>query len=229
MCCSAAKCKSMKIHAITYGRSVMPQSMVIAGGDPYTYLPIGLILYVIELENRWILIDAGCDTLPGFDLQDHVSPAQALRNYGIEPNQITDVIITHAHHDHVDGVRYFPRSRIYMQVEEYRKGKRYIPENAEVHTFTEECIVADCIHVTRVGGHSAGSSIATVQAGEVQYVFGADECYLPICLEKNIPTGVSSNPQASRWFVSHFSDARYRVLLSHDPKVKTGIIFSERN
>lgn len=203
--------------------------MVLTGGDPERKCPIVFLLYVIETGNRRVLIDAGCDTLPGFQMEELVSPAKALKEYGIDPKSITDVIITHAHHDHIDGLRHFAHADVYIQAEEYSKGMKYIPENTRVHTFEQDCVVADCIRVKRVGGHSIGSSIALVQWEDVQYVFGGDECYLPVCLEKGISTGASHDPQASRWFVAHFADTRYRVLLSHDPKIKTGIIISERN
>lgn len=219
----------MTIHAIRHARSTLPESMVLNGGEPDKRCDIVFLLYVIETGDRRILIDAGCDSLPGFQMKGLVSPEKALKDYGISPESITDVIITHAHHDHIDGLRHFPDADVYIQAEEYSKGKKYIPEKARVHTFEENRVVADRIRVQRVGGHSVGSSIALVQMGDTQYVFGGDECYLTVCLEKNIPTGASHDPQASRWFVSHFADTRYRVLLSHDPKIKTGIIFSERN
>lgn len=228
-CSSAAQCKAMTIHAISYARSTLPESMVLAGGDPEQKCSITFLLYVIDTADRCVLIDAGCDTLPGFQMEDFVSPAKALKAYGIEPDRITDVIVTHAHHDHIDGLRHFSGANVYIQAEEYRKGRKYIPDHARVHVFEEECVVADRIRVKRVGGHSVGSSIALVQVADVQYVFGGDECYLPVCLEKGIPTGASHDPKMSQWFVTHFAAPGYRVLLSHDPKIKTGMIISERN
>jgi len=219
----------MKIHGISYARSTLPENMVLAGGDPEKKCDIVFLLYVIDTGHRRVLIDAGCDTLPDFEMEDFVSSAKALENYGIAPAQITDVIITHAHHDHIDGLRHFAHADVYIQQEEYTRGKKYIPEAARVHTFDKETVVAECVRVLRVGGHSVGSSIALVTAGDTRYVFGGDECYLPVCLETGIPTGASRDPEASCWFVSHFADPDYRVLLSHDPKIKTGILYSERN
>ncbi|MBP3478227.1 MAG: MBL fold metallo-hydrolase, partial [Oscillospiraceae bacterium] len=217
----------MTIHAIQYARSTLPESMVLTGGDPKRKCDIVFLLYVIDTEGKCVLVDAGCDTMPGFQMEDFVSPAKALKDYGIEPDWITDVIVTHAHHDHIDGLRHFPGANVYIQAEEYSKGRKYIPETARVYIFEEECVVADRIRVKRVGGHSMGSSIALVQVADAQYVFGGDECYLTVCLEKGIPTGASCDPKMSRWFVTHFSAPGYRVLLSHDPKMKTGMIISE--
>ena len=214
----------MKIHAIEYARSNLPESMVLSGGDADQQLEISFLLYVVETESRKILIDAGCDSLPGFEMRSFISPAKALFDYGISPESITDVIITHAHHDHIDGLRHFPHSQIHIQANEYRNGLAYIPKNAILSIFDEETVVAEKIFVERIGGHTAGSCIAKVQLGDTQYIFGGDECYLPICLEKNIPTGASHDSSASMSFIQRFSRPGYRVLLTHDTQIQTGII-----
>ena len=214
----------MKIHAIEYARSSLPESMVFAGGAVERKMEINFLLYVIELADRKILIDAGCDDLPGFEMHNHISPFAALRNYGIAPESITDVIITHAHHDHIDGLRHFPITRVYIQALEYAKGISYIPDDAVVITFRDRYRLADGITIQCIGGHTAGSSIVLVKNGEKQYIFGGDEMYLPICLEKNIPTGASHNPKTSADFLQAVRNCNARLLLTHDPQISTGII-----
>ncbi|MBO5323116.1 MAG: MBL fold metallo-hydrolase [Oscillospiraceae bacterium] len=214
----------MRIHAIEYAQSRLPESMVLAGGNSNKQLDISFLLYVVEIEHRRILIDAGCDSLPGFEMKNFISPAKALSDYGILPEQITDVIITHAHHDHIDGLHHFPQARIHIQSDEYLKGAHYIPITARVHIFEESCVVAKHIQILHIGGHTSGSCIAKVQVGNMQYIFGGDECYLPICLEQNIPTGASHDPDASKAFIDRFCRPGYRVLLTHDTQIHTGII-----
>lgn len=214
----------MKIHAIEYARSQLPESMVFAGGSKDKHLEIAFLLYLVETMERKVLIDAGCDHLPGFQMVNFVFPVQALSDYGISAKEITDVIVTHAHHDHIDGLRHFPYAQIHIQKEEYPKAVPYIPETAALNIFDQGCIVADCIAVEKIGGHTAGSSIATVQIGKTRYIFGGDECYLPICLEQNIPTGCSHNKEASQAFLSRFRGPDDRVLLTHDTQIHTGLI-----
>lgn len=201
---------------------------MLSGGDPNTVHSIGFLLYLIEIGDRKILIDAGCDDLPGFVLADHVSPATALCSYGIRPEQITDVIITHAHHDHIQGVHHFPNAVIYIQEEEYRKDHSYIHPETVVVSFAEECIVADCVKVLKIGGHSVGSSIALLSTPQGCLVFGGDECYLPVCIHRHIPTGVSHDPQKSLEFLEKYGTSQYQILLSHDPGIQTGILFKTR-
>ncbi len=220
------KRKEISIHAISYGCTALPEDMVIAGGAPEKEYPIALLLYLIDTGDRRVLIDAGCDTLPGFELHDFRSPAVALRDYGIPPESITDVIITHAHHDHIDGVRHFPNAVIHIHQLEYQRRSDRLPPDATVHVFDKNCTVADLIRLTHIGGHSPGSSIAEIQLGETIYVFGGDECYLSLCLHRQIPTGSSVNPEASQHFVSKYSAPNYTVLLAHDPSISTGEIIT---
>ena len=218
----------MTIHAIQYAQSTLPESMVLSGGSEEKQLDISFVLYVVEIGARLILIDAGCDNLPGFVLANFTPPVQALANYGIAPAQITDVIITHAHHDHIDALRHFPQAMVHIQKEEYRKAIAFIPTSARVHTFQDHSTVANRLTIQRIGGHTAGSCIVQIKINDITYIFGGDECYLPICLAQKIPTGTSHNPQASNAFIKRFCKPGYRVLLTHDTQIQTGIIISER-
>lgn len=219
--------KRIALHSIRYGRTTLPEDMVMHGGDPQKAYPIALLLYLIDTGDRRVLIDAGCDTMPGFETEDFCSPATALAHYGVTPDTITDVIITHAHHDHIDGVRHFPQAVIYIQKLEYDRRKACLPPGTSVCVFDKNCTVADCIDVTHIGGHSPGSSIAQVMVAGKTYVFGGDECYLPVCIRKQIPTGSSVCLEASKQFVQTYSAPKYTVLLAHDPDISTGKIAAE--
>jgi len=58
------------------------------------------------------------DTL-GVD--DWQPPKVALSAIGIAPEQITDILITHAHFDHMGGMDFFPDSTFYIQERELTK------------------------------------------------------------------------------------------------------------
>ena len=52
-------------------------------------------------------MDAGCDDGAGFEMSLFKKPIAVLKEYGLSPNDITDVIITHSHHDHIEAVKYY--------------------------------------------------------------------------------------------------------------------------
>ena len=95
---------SVQLQAIEYANSDLPESMIFEGGDKQKRLPIAFIVYCIQTEGRVILVDAGCDTMPGFEMRDFIGPVAALKQHGINALDVTDVILTHAHHDHAEAV-----------------------------------------------------------------------------------------------------------------------------
>lgn len=220
--------KQPQIEWVTYGKSTLTENLIFQGGSKDARRPIVFGLYLIRWGERNILIDAGCDSLPGFEMTDLISPAQAVEKLGINATQVTDVVITHAHHDHIQGLHHFPHATVYIQQDEYTAGKKHIPSTCRVCTFSERCMVADCLEVEKIGGHSKGSCIAKMHIDGACYVFCGDECYLRECLTRRIPTGGSCNPEKSLEFIQKYSDPTYHVLLSHDPERQDGTVVSAK-
>ena len=199
-----------------YAKSVLPESMIFINGDAKKFREIVFKVFLIKSEGRLILIDAGCETMPNFVMRDFIGTVQALRNINIMPDEITDVVITHSHHDHIECVKYFENAVIHIEENEYEAGKKYIPENFRVNVFKDEFEVYGGVKAVKIGGHSQGSCIVEIENEGRIFVVSGDECYLRECLDKKIPTGASKNPQASRDFVEKYSDEKYTVLLCHD-------------
>ncbi|MBQ8344898.1 MAG: hypothetical protein IJY42_01365, partial [Clostridia bacterium] len=62
----------MKITPVLYGRTTLPESEIFAGGNRERRRPILLQIHLIETEGRRILVDAGCVTMSGFTVEDHI-------------------------------------------------------------------------------------------------------------------------------------------------------------
>ena len=186
-------------------------------------VPISLTLYLIETRGRKILVDAGCDTMPGYDVKHHISPAKALRRCGMTPSDITDLVLTHAHNDHAGAAHYFTKATVHIAAKEYdyAQKKGFLPSNLKVLPFEESREIAG-VTVSVWGGHSAGSAIVTFSHGGREYVIAGDECYHRDCLTQNRPTGSSVDPERSRAFVEKYRNDAYTVLLSHDCAILPG-------
>ncbi|MBQ8351445.1 MAG: MBL fold metallo-hydrolase [Clostridia bacterium] len=212
------------VTAVKYGETTLPRRMVFAdsAGDD-TKVPISLVLYLIECNGKKILVDAGCDAMPGYDVQHHISPAEALTRCGVPPTDITDVILTHAHHDHIEAVHYFINANVHMSLPEYEKAikRGLLPPNLHVSPFEQTRRIGEVCAVVW-GGHSAGSLIVTFAHEGREYVISGDECYDRACLVERRPTGVSCNPRKSFDFVNTYSSDKYTVLLSHDGAILPG-------
>ena len=210
----------IKIIPILYGKSTLPERMCFEGGNREKKLPIVFKVYLVETGEKLILVDAGCETMPGFVMENFIGTVKALENVGVSPDEITDVLITHAHHDHIECVKYFKNALIHIQKDEYENGKKYIPDGFSVNVFEDEFSITPQIKIIKIGGHTKGSSVVEIQKDGKIYIIAGDECYLRACLEKKIPTGSSFNKEASRNFIEKYSDKKYSVLLCHDREEK---------
>ncbi len=206
----------MQIIPIEYGKSVLQESFVFQGGKAEAVRDIVFKVFLIETEDRKILVDAGCETMPGFVMRDFTGTVEALKNEGFLPGDITDVIITHSHHDHIECVKYFKNAVIHIESGEYEAGKKYIPEGFKVNVFENELTVYNGIKAVKIGGHSEGSCVVEIENEGKIYVVAGDECYSRECLTAKIPTGSSVNPQLSKNFIEKYSDEKYTVLMCHD-------------
>ena len=208
--------KNIHITPILYGRSVLRESSIFHGGRPDSSLPIVFMVYLIQCDGKLILVDAGCETMPGFVMKDFNGTIAALKNHGYRPEDITDLVITHAHHDHIECAKYFPWATVYIQEEEYKKGARYLESNPKVVTFSEEYRLSQNIVIKRIGGHTVGSSVVEINTAETCYVIAGDECYLREVLDKKLLTGASVCKERSLSFLNTYSQKEYTVLLSHE-------------
>lgn len=208
----------MKIVALKYGESTFGENFIFRGGSNDKKLPISFVIYLIQTDGKNILVDAGCDSGVGFLMSVFKKPVEVLNDYGLEADDITDVVLTHSHEDHIESVGYYKNAVIHIQKDEYSHGKKYIPDDFCVNLFDDELQLTEDVKVKKIGGHSLGSCI--VQAKN--YVLCGDECYYKKCLTDKIMTGASCNELASLDFINTYSHEKYKPLLFHDPDILKG-------
>jgi glyoxylase-like metal-dependent hydrolase (beta-lactamase superfamily II) len=114
------------IHVIEFARSkgqpwVDPVSGMARDGD--VDLPFSFVL--AERDDKRVLVDTGFmqdENSSGFSGQfgipNWISPVRMLGEFGIAPGTITDVILTHAHFDHMGAVAEFAKAQLYIQKSE---------------------------------------------------------------------------------------------------------------
>ena len=206
-----------KLYAVKYGESDLSGDRMLSGGDPEIRCPIDFLIYLLRVDSHWILIDAGCLSMPGWEMRQFCPPTEVLDRLGIRAEEIDGVILTHAHRDHAEALSLFPNATVYVQQDVLaRDGGRYIPRNMRTVTFEEELWITDSIRAVRIGGHAAGSSVVELyREGKPLYVAVGDECYGEICFETDTPTGASVDPERSRAFLKTYRN--WERLYSHAP------------
>ena len=202
----------MQITRVTYGYTSMDMSWIIAGGDKETRFPIVLSFFLLRSQDRTILVDAGCDSMKGFVIRDFIGPVEALRRLGVAPEDVTDILITHSHADHMAGIVHFPHAHIYLNRLEYEKGKKYLLESQPLTLFDDHLTPFEGVTMVHIGGHSPGSCV--VEVGRT--VICGDECYSRYNLEHKVPTAKTCNVERSQAFVDRYCTG-WETLLCHQP------------
>ncbi len=112
-----------EVYAIRYATIPdFPVAALIQGADPARKLDIAMTVWLVRGNGRNILVDSGFyreQFFKQWKVNDFVKPSEALAPLGVRPEEITDVIITHMHWDHADGMDLFPKARIWLQKDEY--------------------------------------------------------------------------------------------------------------
>lgn len=111
------------IEAIRYATIPgFPLAQLVRGASRDERLDIAMVVWLIRGEGHTILFDSGFHRKKWFDqfqVTDFLSPEEAVRQAGVDPAQVTDVIISHAHWDHMGGIDLFPNATIWIQKAEY--------------------------------------------------------------------------------------------------------------
>jgi glyoxylase-like metal-dependent hydrolase (beta-lactamase superfamily II) len=79
-------------------------------------------IWLIRGGGRNILFDSGFHRARWFKewtIEDYLSPDAAVRLAGVSPEQVTDIVISHAHWDHLGGIDLFPNAAVWIQKEEF--------------------------------------------------------------------------------------------------------------
>jgi glyoxylase-like metal-dependent hydrolase (beta-lactamase superfamily II) len=113
-----------EVYAVRFG--TLPQFSVaglVAGADKARRLDIPVMVWLLKgSDGRRVLVDAGFYRprfVQQWKVQNFRSPADAVAAAGVKPEEITDVVISHAHWDHVGGVDLFPKATVWIQRDEY--------------------------------------------------------------------------------------------------------------
>jgi glyoxylase-like metal-dependent hydrolase (beta-lactamase superfamily II) len=91
----------------------------IIGASQNDSIDITLMFWLLKDPNdRNILVDAGfIDST--HSIKNFIRPDSILLQLNISPQEISDIIITHPHYDHIGGMTLFPNAMIWMNQDDY--------------------------------------------------------------------------------------------------------------
>ena len=199
----AAPAPEYSIQAIRYASSPGDSVADLVMGAPKDEkLDTVFAVWLIRGGGRNILFDSGFHRekwFKYFTVTDYLRPDEAVRLAGVKPDEITDVVISHAHWDHMGGIDLFPKATVWIQKDEFRyytgeawqaggQNDGIDPEDATelVRLNTEERLrLVDGDNVEIFPGiraytgarHTYASQYLRVE-GRPSFVLASDNCYL---------------------------------------------------
>ena len=112
------------IEAIRYGTiREFPVSELVIGAPEAEKVDIAMVVWLVRGGGRNVLFDSGfhrekwLKEFPAF--ADYLRPDEAVRLAGVRPEDVTDVVISHAHWDHMGGIDLFPKATVWIQKQEF--------------------------------------------------------------------------------------------------------------
>ncbi len=119
----AAPPPSYSIEAIRYATVPrFPLESLVMGAPAGERVDIAMVVWLIRGGGRTILFDSGFHRekwMKQFQVADYARPDEAVRAAQAAPEDVTDIVVSHAHWDHVGGVDLFPRATVWIQKDEF--------------------------------------------------------------------------------------------------------------
>ena len=234
------------VDAIRYATIAgFPVRGLVAGADTSRRLDIAMAVWLIRGNGRTVLVDAGFyrdKFVQRWKPSGFVTPAAAVQRAGVRPQDVTDIIVSHIHWDHADGIDLFPNARVWIQADEYDhhigpagevRDRAIDPDDAAMFvSLTKrgrvELVKGDSteiipgITVFTGGKHTFGSQYATVRTKSGTAVIASDNLYLYENLDRHRPIAQTldslSNLKAQERMMRLASAPRL-IVPGHDPAV----------
>ncbi|MGI9624561.1 MAG: MBL fold metallo-hydrolase [Acidimicrobiales bacterium] len=172
-------------------------------GQAKMELPLGAFL--VHSSGRTILVDAGVggvenDAIKGGELVAN------LGEVGLTCDDITDVLLTHLHFDHIGWVTRrgevtFPNATVRCHAADWawfgegeqadaHVQRKMSPVVDRLELFDSDCVIAPGVTVRHAPGHTPGSTIVVLSSGSERALLLGDVAHCPLELTENDWEGV---------------------------------------
>ncbi|HWY68122.1 MAG TPA: N-acyl homoserine lactonase family protein [Terriglobales bacterium] len=200
---ATAGAQSYTIQAIRYATVPdFPVSNLVIGAPKEEKVNLAMVFWLLRGGGHNVLFDSGFHRekwFKQFPITEYLRPDEAVKLAGVKPEEVTDIIVSHAHWDHMGGIDLFPKATVWIQKEEfaYYTGDAWQPggkhggidseDVAELERLNtqgrlrlvngDDVEILPGIRAYTGGRHTYASQYIRVD-GEPVYVLASDNCYL---------------------------------------------------
>lgn len=200
---------AFEVYALCYGRrsGFRGEHFLGYGGDSAEPHPTAYYIWLAVSPEHTVVVDAGIR--PGrarqLDGLDYVDPVRLLVEFGVDPEAVGHVVLTHLHYDHCGTVAGFPNARFLVQRSEmdYWTGpwakrierERWLLDEAALEHMRSGAVdlvdgdaeVVPGVSVHLVGGHTAGMQVVRVETAGGAVVLASDASHFHENIEDDRP------------------------------------------
>lgn len=224
----------------TYGRSRFPEDYAFQDGRKGENIDLAWSFYVARGAGGDVtLIDTGFSepaTAKKWGVKLTRTPVELLADLKITPEQVTRILITHIHFDHLSDLPLYPRAQVVISRrdrDDYVSQKKLggvmydervaaiLRDPARTHVVDTREVLPGGFDFEVIGGHTAGSAVVHLQHGGVHHVLAGDECYLCANATQQRPIGRLYNPARNLGLLHRLADPALVVLPCHDVSLLT--------
>lgn len=236
-----------EVYALKYGERHTTACQFFYREASHEPLTLHFFVWLILGGPHPVLVDAGCRDADAATrgLQGYVSPAAMIERVGVKAADVPVVLVSHLHWDHWAGHGLFPGAEFWVQQDEvaFWTGPvaRYavyqqlinVPALGELATLNYggrirlvegDREVLPGLRVHRVGGHTAGLQIVSVETRRGPVVLTSDASHFYRNVERRQPTQIITNlPEMLAAFdtIEALAGSSRLVVAGHDPEVAT--------
>jgi glyoxylase-like metal-dependent hydrolase (beta-lactamase superfamily II) len=234
-----------EVYALKYAERDTTACQFFYRERSHARLTLDYFVWLIRGGRHPVLVDTGCldDDARGRGMRDYVSPAAMVERAGVKPGDVPIALITHLHYDHWAGHELFPEAEYWVQRDEvafwtgplvgspaFRQSanpgalERLGPlaASGQLRIVDGDREVLPGIRLHRVGGHTAGLQIVSVETARGRVVLTSDASHFYRNVETRQPVQIiTSLPEMLAGFetIHQLAGTAGRIVAGHDPAV----------